>query len=207
MANEKIHEYLDVATIQDIAENPLVIDCDVEESGTWTSKQLNVRTLFEAYNSEPKIAGSFHDEGNQIHTSPNEPKAMNISNSDYSNGVDIANDVFGNPTNIVVETDGLFNIQFSAQLYRTSGGSDEQVSIWFRKNGVDIPNSNTHINVVANSRYSVASWNLFVDCIESDYIEIMWSVTSISITIPSNPEDLIIPHPATPSLIVTIAKI
>jgi hypothetical protein len=206
MANEKIHEYLDSATLSDVQTLPVAIDCDVQEVGGWISKQLSVSTLFEAY-EQAKIIGSFHDETTQAHTLPNVSKGLNISNADFSNGVYIANDILGNPTNIVVLSEGIYNLQFSAQLYRTSGGSNQQVSIWFRKNGIDIPNSNTHINVVANSRYQVASWNIFVDCDVNDTLEIMWSVTSIDITIPSVAPDLIVPHPATPSLIVTIAKI
>jgi hypothetical protein len=208
MANEKIHEYLDNATLSDVQTLPVMIDCDVQEIGGWISKQLDVKNIIDASNDQStRIIGSFHDEGNQIHTLPNVPKGMNISNADYSNGVYIANDILGNPTNIVVLARGIYNLQFSAQLYRTAGGASEQVSIWFRKNGVDIPNSNTHMNVVSNSRYLVASWNIFVDCDVNDTIEIMWSVTSIAITIPSVAPDLIVPHPATPSLIVTISKI
>lgn len=208
MANEKIHEYLDSATLSDVQTLPVMIDCDVQEVGGWISKQLDVKKIIDASNDTgTRIFGSFHDEGNQIHTSANVPKAMNISHADYSNGVNIANDILGNPTNIVVLSRGIYNLQFSAQLYRTSGGASEQVSIWFRKNGVDIPNSNTHMNVVSNSRYLVASWNIFIDCDVNDTIQIMWSVTSIAITIPSVAPDLIVPHPATPSLIVTIAKI
>lgn len=208
MANEKIHEYTDVATLFDIQNNQVMIDTDVQESGTWISKQLNVKDIITASNDQStRIFGSFHDEGNQIHTLPNVPKAMNISNSDSANGTYLSTDSFGNQTQIGIGQRGIYNLQFSAQLFRTSGGATEQVSIWFRKNGVDIPNSNTHMNVVANSRYLVASWNIFIDCDADDQIQIMWSVTSIAITIPSVAPDLSIPHPATPSLIVTINKI
>jgi hypothetical protein len=209
MANEKIHEYLDSTTLEDLDKRPVVIDCDVQEDdASWISKQLNFRTLFEFMNdSAQKITGSFYHDGNQIHTSANVPKPMNIANTEWSNGISVTNDLSGNPSRIQVGSKGKYNLQFSAQLYRTSGGSNEQVSIWFRKNGVDIPNSNTHVNVVANSRYLVASWNFFVDCEQFDFIQIMWSVTNIAITIPSVAPDLIVPHPATPSLIVTIAKL
>jgi hypothetical protein len=208
MANEKIHEYLDVATLSDVQSLPVMIDCDVQTDSGWISKQLSANVIVDrTLEMIPQIIASFHDETTQVHTLTNVAKAMNISHEDISNGITRINDSFGNPTIIFIPFTGVYNLQFSAQIYRTSGGSSEQVSIWFRKNGVDIPMSNTHLNVVANSRYSVASWNIFVTCASGDEIQLMWSVTALGITIPSVAPDLTVPHPATPSLIVTVDKL
>ena len=54
----------------------------------------------------------------------------------------------GSPTSqIKVPSNGVYNIQFSAQLQdTTSGGSANQVNIWLRVNGSDVPETNTFVN-------------------------------------------------------------
>lgn len=208
MANEKIHEYLDSATLSDVQTLPVMIDCDVQEVGGWISKQLDVKRIIEASNDTgTRTFGQFHDDTIQLHTSLNSPKAMELNSIDFYNGIVINNDGFGRPTLIQVPSAGIYNVQFSAQLNRTSGGAIENASIWFRQNGVDILNSNTHVNVIANSTYLVASWNIYVDCQASDTIQLMWSVSSLAIRLLAETPNLSVPHPATPSLIVTISKI
>ena len=208
MANEKIHEYLDSATLSDVQTLPVMIDCDVQEIGGWISKQLDVKNIIDASNDTgTRTFGQFHDDTIQVHTSLNTPKAMELDSTDFFNGIVINNDGLGNPTIIQVSQAGIYNLQFSAQLNRTSGGAVAKTSMWFRQNGVDIPNSNTHVDVIANTTYLVASWNIYVDCQAMDEIQMMWSVSSLAIRLLAEIPDLVVPHPATPSLIVTISKI
>jgi hypothetical protein len=208
MANEKIHQYTDSATLSDVQNLPVLIDCEVEEIGGWISKQLDVKHIMDASNDTGRRTfGQYHDNTNQVHTVLNSTKAMQLNSTDFYNGMSLVNDSFGNPTILKVPSAGIYNLQFSAQLNRTSGGSVERASIWFRQNGVDIPNSNTHLNVIANSTYLVASWNIYVDCQALDEIQLMWSVSSLAIRLLAETPDLVVPHPATPSLIVTISKI
>jgi hypothetical protein len=208
MANEKIHEYLDSATLSDVQTLPVMIDCDVQEVGGWISKQLDVKRIIEASNDTgTRTFGQFHDDTIQLHTSLNTPKAMELNSTDFNNGMSIVNDGFGRPTIIKIPSAGIYNLQFSAQLNRTSGGSVARTSMWFRQNGVDILNSNTHVDVIANTTYLVASWNIYLDCQAMDTIQMMWSVSSLAIRLLAEAPDLIVPHPATPSLIVTISKI
>lgn len=208
MANEKIHEYLDVATLSDVQSLPVMIDCDVQTDAGWLSKQLNVNTIIEASNDTgTRIFGSYHDETIQIHTNTNVPKALELSNIDFYNGMMLNLDSFNRPTILKVPVSGIYNLQFSAQINRTTGGTTEQVSFWCRQNGIDVPASNTHMNVVANSRFLVASWNFYFDCQMNDELQLIWSVTALGIKLDALAPDLTVPHPATPSLIVTISKI
>jgi hypothetical protein len=132
---------------------------------------------------------------------------MQLNSSVIGNGISVVLDGSSLPTKIKPTKQGYFNIQFSAQISRTTGGSSQQVSIWLRKNGVDVPQSNTHLNVVANSNKSVASWNWFLSCNANDEIQIMWSVTDVAIQLLAEVANVVVPHPATPSLIVTISKV
>jgi hypothetical protein len=146
--------------------------------------------------------GSYYSVNNQIPTVANTPNSMEFSTIDFESDVQlIASDT------IEVLKNGFFNVQFSAQLSRTSGGSSQQISIWFRKNGIDVPNSNTHLNVQANAGKLVAAWNYFFKLNQNDTIQIMYSVTSTAIQLLHENADLAIPHPATPSVIVTINQV
>jgi hypothetical protein len=129
---------------------------------------------------------------------------MQFNNTDTSvtNGVSIASS-----SQLTVNTDGVYNVQFSAQLDRISGSGTDTIDIFFRKNGTSIPNSNTKITMSgnANACKTVASWNFMVDMSTNDYVEIMWSTTSTNIQLIYAAANGI--HPATPSIIATINKI
>lgn len=145
------------------------------------------------------VTGSFYDTGTQT-TLANTPKAMTLGNTALANFCSIADD-----TKITTNQTGVFNVQFSAQLYRTSGGTNAHVDIWFALNGVNIDNSNTRITIANNSHYMVASWNFVLAMSENDYIEIMWkpSVDTIQLQMEEEQAD----HPATPSVIATFNRI
>lgn len=153
--------------------------------------------------------GSFYDTTIQMATLINTPYPMKLNTTDLSatNGISIVNDIFGNPTLITVANQGVYNLQFSAQLQRTSGGNTQRVDIWLRKNGVDLPDTNTHVNVQANAGFLVVAWNFFVNLMAGDNVQLMWSTTATTIEIFYDVPNLVTPHPATPSLILTMNRI
>jgi hypothetical protein len=197
MANE-IHNYpLEIFTIGDND----YLDVDFFNGIGYDSSKILGSSIKNTIFSN-LARGSYYSVNNQIATVPNTPNSMEFSTIDFESGVQlIASDT------IEVLKNGVFNVQFSAQLSRTSGGSSQQISIWFRKNGIDIPNSNTHLNVQANAGKLVAGWNYFFDLNQNDTIQIMYSVTSTTIQLLHENADLVVPHPATPSVIVTINQV
>jgi hypothetical protein len=183
-------------------------DSDAWNGSAYQSAKLsgaNLKTQVEAW-AGAKNYGSFYDNSTQTCASGT-IKAMEVNNSDsFNNGVFVGTDIFANPTLFTVADAGVYNIQFSAQLNRTSGGSAQQVSIWLRKNGVDVPNTCTHVNVQANAGKLVAAWNFFIDIGATDSVQIMWSQNG-AIDILQEAADLALPHPAVPSVIITINQI
>jgi hypothetical protein len=145
------------------------------------------------------VTGSFYDTGTQT-TLANTPKAMTLGNTALANFCSIADD-----TKITTNQTGVFNVQFSAQLYRTAGGTNAHVDIWFSLNGVNIDNSNTRLTIANNSHYLVASWNFVLAMSENDYIEIMWMPSVETIQLQMEEEQPL--HPATPSVIATFNRI
>ena len=114
-------------------------------------------------------------------------------------------------TKITVANTGIYNIQFSAQLDRTSSGTNI-VSIWFAYTGSNIANSATDV-VLAGSTLTnphVAAWNYVLPMSASSYVEIYWShddnvdnkVELKAVGTRSNPT-----RPAVPSVIATLTQI
>jgi hypothetical protein len=155
-------------------------------------------------NSVFKI-GSFFSTQTQCATTIDTPKAMTLNNTDaISSGVSIVSN-----SQITVDATGIYNLQFSAQIDRVSTSGVDKIEIWFRKQGVDIPNSTTKVTVSgsANQAKVVASWNFFISLTAGQYVELMYSVSDLQVRIVSEVENLVVPYPATPSLIVTMQKI
>ena len=151
------------------------------------------------------LYGSFYDVTDQSVTS-GQVAPMEFGVTDFSSGVSITNDLSSNPTMITLSADGVYNIQFSAQLYRTSGGSGAHARIWLRKNGTNVPDTNTVVHFGNNNVYSVAAWNFFAQASAGDKYQIMWTQDD-AITIAYEPENLVVPYPAVPSTILTVNQI
>jgi hypothetical protein len=151
----------------------------------------------------PFRMGSFFDSTNQTGTI-NTALAMRFGTDDIVGyGVVVTPDGLGNRTQIEVDTPGVYNIQFSAQIEH-GAGAGAVVDIWFRKNGVDIPYSNTSISMQPNTN-QVASWNYFANLIVGDKFQIMWAKNNINLNLANAAAAA--PHPETPSVILTVNRV
>lgn len=143
--------------------------------------------------------GSFYDTTTQTATTINTAKAITFNTTDLSNGVYI-----GSPTSrIYVDTPGIYNYDMSFQLDKTSGGVGN-FYIWFRLNGVDVANSASYIQIQGNNHEIFSSLNYFFDLNVGDYVEIMFSVSTLSVELAAFAAAA--PVPAIPSIILTVAN-
>jgi len=144
--------------------------------------------------------GSFYDTTTQTATVINTATAITFNTTDLSNGVFI-----GSPTSrIIVDTEGVYNFALSFQIDKTSGGTAE-FYIWFRLNGVNVANSAGFIRIQGNNAEIFSAYNLFLDLKANDYIEIMFSVTDLSLQVLAVAATA--PVPAIPSIILTVNNI
>jgi hypothetical protein len=143
--------------------------------------------------------GSFYDTTTQTATTINTAKAITFNSTDLSNGVFI-----GSPTSrIIVDSEGIYNFDTSFQLDKTTGGTDE-FYFWFRLNGTDVPDSASQIRIQGNDAEIFASLNYFFDLKAGDYVEMIFSTTSLSVellSVVATP-----PVPAIPSIILTVSN-
>jgi hypothetical protein len=143
--------------------------------------------------------GSFYDTTTQLATTINTAKAITFNTTDLSNGVYI-----GSPASrIYVDTSGIYNYDMSFQLDKTSGGVGN-FFIWFRLNGVDVANSASYIQIQGNNAEIFSSLNYFFDLKANDYVEIMFSVSDLSVELAAFAAAA--PVPAIPSIILTVAN-
>jgi len=143
--------------------------------------------------------GSFFDTTTQLGTTINTAKAITFNTTDLSNGV-----YLGTPASrVYVDTPGIYNYDMSFQLDKTSGGVGN-FFIWFRLNGVDVANSASYIQIQGNNAEIFSSLNYFFDLNAGDYIEIMFSVSDLSVELAAFAAAA--PVPAIPSIILTVAN-
>lgn len=116
------------------------------------------------------------------------------------------------PSKITVSQDGLYDIQFSAQ-FVNSTNDVQAASVWFRKNGTDIANSNSEFGLKPRKStgapsQTIAALNFFVDLIKDDYVEIMWRVSDSGVSLEHfdavSASGTTPAIPATPSIILTV---
>jgi hypothetical protein len=147
--------------------------------------------------------GSFYDTTTQTNPVINVIHSMSLNTTDISNGVSISGSTSPYNTYIKIENAGVYDIQFSAQLEKTSPGGTNTTYIWLRKNGIDLAETNTAFELSQNGK-GVAAWNWFVNSATNDYYQIMWSSNA-------NDTQLIaetpIVGPAVPSVILTVNRV
>ena len=143
--------------------------------------------------------GSFYDTTTQTATAINTAKAITFNSTDLSGGV-----YLGSPTSrIYVDTEGIYNFDTSFQLDKTAGGVG-LFYLWFRLNGVDVPDSASQIRIQGNNAEIFSSLNYFFDLKANDYVEIMYSVDDLTVQLLAEPASA--PHPGIPSIILTVSN-
>ena len=141
--------------------------------------------------------GSFYDTTTQLATTINTATAITFNTTDLSFGV-----FLGSPTSrIVVANEGLYNFDTSFQLDKTTGGT-AIFDFWFRVNGVNVTNSGSRIQIQNNNAEIFSSLNYFFNLKANDYVELMFSVTDLSVELKTFAA--VAPHPGIPSIILTV---
>ena len=146
--------------------------------------------------------GSFQSLADQTAASANTAYAITYDTTDFSNGVSVASS-----SRVTVKNYGIYNFQTSVQ-FTNSDSQEHAVSVWFRKNGSDIVNSNTQLSIIARhgsiDGSCVFAVNFYFELQANDYIEMMWSTTSTTVRLDYLAAQTTPTRPATPSVIATM---
>jgi hypothetical protein len=146
--------------------------------------------------------GAFYDTTDQTAASTTTAYPITLNSTTLASGVSVQSS-----SQITFEYEGVYNIQFSVQLANNDNATQD-IDIWFRKNGVDIANSNSRFGLAprksAGDPYHVIGSLNFVDSFAAnDYVQLYWRSSNTAAyiehyTAPSSPT-----RPAIPSVILT----
>lgn len=130
--------------------------------------------------------------------------AMTFNTQDITDSITLVNN-----SELTVPNTGIYDLQFSSQ-FKNTDNAQHEVTIWFKVNGVDLPNSATIVTVPARKSasifgYMVAAWNIFLDLNSSDYVEIYWLKSDATVTMEHLSSTAL--HPAIPSVIVSMQQV
>jgi hypothetical protein len=148
--------------------------------------------------------GSFYDTTDQPLVSTTAAQRVLVGTTLESRLMSIADG-----SKLVLGTDGTFSLTFSIQL-TNSNNNVQTATVWLKHEGVNYPNSASHIDVPGArggvDGAIVTTVNFVASGLEGEEIEIWWAGTSTALTIESYTNGA--PGaPATPSVILTIVQV
>ena len=156
-------------------------------------------------NTTPTPTGyyaQYQDDISQPLVAVNVGQGTKFRTMDFSNGVTVVSD-----TRITLANTGIYNLQFSFQ-FQNVDSQDHDVTIWLRKNGVDVDGSAGFVAVISSHGgvpgHVIPSWNYLLDAVGGDYYEIYWSATSLDVSMHFYPAGS--PPPSTASAIFTVTQ-
>lgn len=139
-------------------------------------------------------------------TTQTNPSAASGNAFTYNTTVDSRGVAVVSGSMIQVANSGVYNIQFSAQLEKSSANK-EDVDIWLSKNDVGVPWSATTIVVEGSSDRQVAAWNFFLSMDSNEFAEIYWHSDDLDVAVISASGHAVPAHPDIPSIILTVNNV
>lgn len=125
---------------------------------------------------------------------------VTFNSTEITNGVTLT----GSPTTrITVPAAGLYRVQVNMQV-ASSSASAKSLWCWFRKNGVDIPNSSRITTSNINNGYVSLSHEITVSLTANQYIEVMYAADDTTIFLDSTAATAF--APAAPAVQVAITQ-
>ena len=146
--------------------------------------------------------GAFQDLTNQFAAVINTGYPMLLGVTDLSNQVTVVSG-----SRVTIANTGIYNIQWSGQ-FTNPTSSEHDVTVWLRKNGVDVPGSAGIVLVPAKhgsaDGHNLPSWNFLLDVVGGDYYEFVWSTVNTSVYMSFHAAGT--PPPSTASVVLTVTQ-
>lgn len=168
----------------------------------WIDGEFNVYgTVTFDYKHVIKHYGSWYDTTTQTNLGATYANIMTFNTPDVIDGVSMVNN-----SEITFNQDGVYNIQFSAQIEKTDSGADE-IEVWIAKNGQNLSYTSTTLELQGNNVELVAAWNFFVDVDKGDYVQLLWHSNDTAMRILSRGSQTNPQRPEIPSVILTVTQV
>lgn len=122
----------------------------------------------------------------------------------------LANGVSISPTNtsrIIVTHSGYYSFNFSCQLASTNA-SLKNIKIWFKVNGVSVPNSTMRRAMETGTAVTVQTRLTELSLNAGDYVEIVWAADNTTVILDAIVADTVAPFaPATPAATLQVTQV
>jgi hypothetical protein len=137
-------------------------------------------------------------------TTANTATLLTLSNTDFTNGVTLATG-----SKMTVANAGIYNLQFSVQVENLDN-APQDMYIWLKQNGTDIVGSTGVLGFLARKNpgdpsHDIKGWNYFLSMAANDYVQIYWSPTIATLTIPTYAASGTPTKPSTASVVATLS--
>ena len=137
-------------------------------------------------------------------TTANTATLLTLSNTDFANTVSLQTG-----SKITVENAGIYNLQFSVQVQNLDN-APQDLYIWLKQNGTDIVGSTGVLGLPARKNpgdpaHDIKGWNYFLSMNANDYVQIYWSPTIATVTIPTYAASGTPTKPSTASVVATLS--
>lgn len=142
--------------------------------------------------------GTFMSTVNQTVTAANTATVVTLNRTEDANGgISLSNN------RLYVSEQGDYFLNFSA-VFSKSNANAASVDIWLRKNGLDIPRSNTRVEISGNPGEKVVTVGFILDLNPGDYIQFAFSSPENSMTLTAHTGLTNPTRPDIPSIIATL---
>lgn len=175
----------------------VVLPIGVVTTVSATVGQIFVRPIFD----QQMFYGAFAKTIDATPTAANTANAITMDTTVVSNGVVIDGTV---TSRITVSNSGLYLFNVSFQLTSTNA-SVKNVYLWFRKNGVDVPNTTIIRSLESASAVTVQTRSAFFSMSATDYIELMWAADNTAVTLDARAATAFCP--SAPAVTLTVNEI
>lgn len=159
-----------------------------------------VGTIFVKPNPVSRLDyGSFYDSTAQAHTQTETPLPIRFNTTKENFGINVLD-----LSKLTISRTGLYEFTFTLQLSKSNSNA-QNVWIWARVNGVDIPASSNKLSVQGSGTLLVPSWSFQQAMAADDYFQLMWAVDSTTITLVAPAPTAFCP--STPSANMTVVQV
>lgn len=122
--------------------------------------------------------GEFSSNQNQVAPNTNFGHYVTFNSQGTTSGFTKNN----NNTEITALHTGLYNVRAKLQ-FTSTNASQQQIYVWGRKNGIDLPDSTIRVSSAGNGFSNAPIWSRNVSLAAGDRISIVWAVSSTDISL------------------------
>ena len=159
------------------------------------------------YFANPGYWGSFWDSTEQVAALANTAYAIKLRDVvTASRGIKIISN-----ERITFDHPGIYSITFSIQFSNTDS-SIHDINVWLRKDGVDVPASDSRFSITAKhgsvDGNVIGCVNFVLGVTTNDYFELMWATSDVAAYIHAEvAQTSPLAHPSIPGIICTVVQV